>query len=382
MYKYSLYCFLAAGLVACGKSDQPPAGPPAVPVNVTRVQKQHAVYYDTYPATVVALNEVELRAEVGGYITEIAFKEGQQVRKGQKLYEIDRTKYAAAYQQAKANLEVAKANEAKAQKDADRYTKLSEQDAIAQQRVDYAQTDLQNARSQVAAAEAAVARASTDLRYSTITAPFDGTVGISQVRLGALVTAGQTLLNTISTQNPIAVDVEIDEKQLSRFLDYEQADATPDSLFTITLPNQKVYPYPGKISLIDRAIDPQTGTTTVRLVFPNDENRLRPGMSCLLRVRNDGGGERIVIPSKAITEQMSEYFVFTVDSSRAKQVRVELGPDLNGQMVINKGLEVGQQIVVDGVQKLRNGTPVQLESPATASQNAGGTPAAAGAAAN
>src|SRR5690606_31495304 len=147
----------------------------------------------------------------GGYITGIFVSDGQKVTKGQRLYEIDRTNYQAAYNSAKASLDVALANKEKAEKDAQRYTALAEKDAIAKQRVDYALTDLANASSQVAAAQAALATAQANLNRSVITSPLTGTIGISQVKLGALVSPGTTLLNTVSTNDPMAVDIYVNQ---------------------------------------------------------------------------------------------------------------------------------------------------------------------------
>ena len=203
--KTGLLIFSSAFLASCGGDAEQAAqqqAPPPMPVTTYTVAKEEVSTTDTYPGVVVALNEVDLRAEVGGYITAIYVKDGQQVTRGQRLYEIDRTNYQAAYNSTKANLDMAMANQQKAEKDAQRYTNLAKQQAIAQQRVDYALTDLANASSQVAAAKANLATAQANLNRSVITSPLTGTIGISQVKLGALVSPGSTLLNTVSTNNP------------------------------------------------------------------------------------------------------------------------------------------------------------------------------------
>lgn len=186
----------------------------AVPVNTYQVSEQSVTGKDTYPGTVVPLQEVELRPQVSGYITNIYVEDGQRVKQGQKLYEIDQSKYQAGLQQARANLQSAKANLARVQKDLERYERLAERDAIAKQQVDYARTEVQTAKAQVASAEAQVQSASTDVGYAVINAPFSGTIGISQVRVGAQVSPGQPLLNTISSMDPIAVDFAIDRKSV------------------------------------------------------------------------------------------------------------------------------------------------------------------------
>ena len=354
----------AAAMASCGSSNKPAEGlktPPPVPVAIYTVQKGSALYFDEYPATVVALNEVQLRPQVTGYITGIFFKDGQHVSRGQKLYAIDQQQYQAGYNQAVANLNVAKANLGKAQQDADRYAELQKNDAIARQTVEHAQADLQASKMQLEAAKANVASVQTNVRYSTIYAPFEGTIGISQVKLGAAVSPGQTILNTVSSDNPIAVDVAVDQKEIARFVMLQQnAGAPKDSIFSLALPDQSLYPYPGHISLIDRAVDAQTGTIKARIVFPNKDKILKSGMSCNIRVKNNGNSQSILIPAKSVMEQMGEYFVYVLgDSSKVEQRKIQTGQVINDKIMVKKGLEENEKIVIEGIQKLRDGAVVQ-----------------------
>src|SRR5690606_14309940 len=188
-------------------------GQMAVPVTTTTVEKQIVAGVKSYPASAVPLQETQILAEVTGYITKIYVGDGSFVSKGQPLYEIDRIRYQAAVDQAKANLEIARANLQRVEKDLSRYQTLAEQDAIAKQTLDYALTDVNNQKAQVQAAQAALTTAQTNLQRSIIRAPFSGVVGISQVRNGALVNAGTTLLNTISSVDPIAVEFQINERE-------------------------------------------------------------------------------------------------------------------------------------------------------------------------
>ena len=356
---------LAAG---CGKGPQGPQGPPAVPVVVQPVTTAHASYYDEYPAIVRALNEVELRAQVNGYITGIHFQEGDQVRKGQKLYSIDQQTYAANYEQAKAALEVQKANLAKAEKDMARYRELEKNDAIAKQQVDYAEAAYESAKRQVEASEAAIRGVQTNVRYSTIIAPFDGTIGISQVRLGASVSAGQTLLNTISSDSPIAADITVDQKEIFRFtqLYQKKSTAAKDSTFRLSFGGQ-VYPASGKISIIDRAVDAQTGTIRMRLTFPNAEHTLRPGMSATLQVLSAGDQKTVVIPHKAIGEQLGEFFVYVTKGDTAvTQRKIVVGKQVGTGIIVRDGLKEGDTIVTEGIQNLREGSAVSIAKPEAA----------------
>jgi membrane fusion protein (multidrug efflux system) len=374
----SLVIISCLAVVSCKQKQTPPT--PPVPVNLMKATARRVLYYDRYPATTVALSQVDLHAQVTGYIMGIYFTEGTHVTKGQKLYSIDERLYLASVDQAKANLRVDSGNLKQVQQDADRYVYLNKYNAVATQLVDHALISLQNAKDSVIAAQQQLKTAETNLTYANIYAPFDGTIGISQVRLGNLITPGTTVLNTISTDNPMAVDFLVNEAQLGHFLDLKNhKQAEIDSLFTIVLPNQQVYSQLGKISIIDRAVDPQTGAITVRATFPNPDYSMRAGMSCVMRVHNQEESPVIVIPSKAIVEQMGEYFVFVAKDStykdpadsankkadtvqtpklRAFQVKVQEGQTIGPNVVIRAGLNEGDMVVVDGVQALHDGSVV------------------------
>ncbi len=355
------------GLFAgCGGNQQkPPAGPPP-PVNVTveEVILSPAVYYDEYPGTVVAVNQTELRAQVTGYITGIYFKDGDKVKKGQRLYSIDAQLYSANLQQAQANLAVQETNLVKAQKDADRYHELDKKDAIAKQQVDYADAALDAAKKQVDAAKANVRSVGTNVNFSTIIAPFTGTIGISQVRSGTSVIAGQTILNTISTDDPMAVDFAISQDEVYRFTQLQaKKSAAKDSTFTIAF-GTDVYPKSGSLSFVDRAVDPQTGTLRTRLVFPNTDHLLRAGMNTTVRVLNNSGKPSVVVPYKAVSELLGEYFVYVVgDSNKVSQKRITPGRQLGANIIVKEGLNGGEKIVIQGIQNLREGAVVNISQP-------------------
>jgi membrane fusion protein (multidrug efflux system) len=353
---------LGAVLYSCGKPVQTPPPPAAVAVTVHQVTSKSVKGLDNYPATVVALNEIELRPQVSGYITDIFVKDGQQVTKGQKLYQIDQNKYIAAKNQAEASLASANANLARIKKDVERYERLDQNEAIAKQTLDNAKAELLSAEAQVQAAKAQVSAAETDLGYSQIIAPFSGRIGISQVRLGAQVSPGQPLLNTLSSTDPVQVDFVINEREIPRFTRLKNATQIADSTFTLKLGDGSVYAQPGKLATIDRAVGRQTGTVNVRVEFSNAGGELVPGMTGSLQIINDDYGDQVVIPFKAVTEQMGEYFVYLVaqDSTVAQQT-VKLGTVFGAEVAVREGLKPGQTIVVDGIQKLRQGAKVQIQ---------------------
>jgi len=393
-----------AGLVlsSCGDKQQAPANPAAVavPVNLYELHPERATYFDVYPGTVTAMMQVDLRPQVEGYITGIFFTEGTFVKKGAQLYEIDRSKYQAAYSQAQAAVKVAEANLDQAQKDADRYNFLNQHDAVAKQTLDHAMTTLQNAKNQVTSAKQDVVKSQTDLNYSIVRAPFDGVIGLSQVKLGTSVSTGQTILNTISTVDPMAVDFVVNEKQIPRFVKMQQQKpALADSIFTLVMPDNSIYSAPGQIYVIDRGVNTQTGSITVRLSFPDKDNMLRAGMSCQVRVRNQDTGMQLIIPAKAIVEQMGEYFVYVAkdtviqtpaipgskDGKDAKaepasqqpslhaiQRKVMLGQTIGSRVIVRSGLEDGDKVIVDGVQRLHDGSAVTTQAPGAPQGSAAG----------
>lgn len=349
-------------LTACGNKDAKQQGAAnmqaqAMPVTMASVTQEVVSGQRAYPANVVPLQETEIRAEVSGYINKIYVTDGAFVSKGQKLYEIDRVRYAAAVDQARANVEIAKANLARVEKDLQRYQTLADKDAIAKQTLDYAYTDVNNQKAQVQAAEAALTTARLNLNRSVITAPFSGNVGISQVRTGALVSAGTTLLNTISSTNPIAVEFQINEKEILEFSNLQTGKSSTE--INLTLPDASTYATQGRISTIDRAVDPQTGTLKVRATFDNPNNTLRAGMNLTLNVVSTSKEEALVIPYRAIFEQLGTFSVYTVtDSSTAELKPVTLGQNLGDRVVISTGLNPGDKIVVDGVTAIKPGAKV------------------------
>jgi membrane fusion protein (multidrug efflux system) len=239
---------------------------------------------------------------------------------------------------------------------------------------------LENAKNSYKSAAEAFNNSKTNLNYSIIIAPFDGTIGFSLVKPGDYTTPGQTILNTISSNDPIGVDFLINEKQLLYFENLQNNKAQlSDSLFTLMLPDNSVYSLMGKISVIDRAVNSLTGTLRIRLVFPNPKCSLRSGMSCVVRVRNQDSSPQMIIPNKAVIEEMGEYSVYlakdtvimsSADTARTAQAlkgnhglfafqkKVQPGVTIGSNVIIKKGIREGDKVVVDGVQSLHNGSQI------------------------
>jgi len=333
-------------------------------VTVGDVITERVTLEQRYPASIVALKEVELRADVVGYVTHIHVADGERVRKGQLLYEIDRSRYEAQLDQALSQLAIAEANQRKAERDITRYERLREGNAIADKIYDDAVTEEVSRQQELLSTKAAVENAKTNLSYATIRAPFDGTVGFSSVRIGTLVSPGQTLLNVISADDPIGLDFFADQKNLIAYLDIAKSPerVLTDSIFRLVLPNQLVYPYPGKIETIDRAIDKSTGTIQIRLQFPNNDLLLKPGLNTTLIYKQTVIEPQITIPQKALVERLGEVYVYIVSDGRAKQVTVRTGSKTKDRVVILEGLEPGQQVILGGVQKVTDGGEITIKN--------------------
>lgn len=362
----SLVIFIAgwATLSACNNkqaSQQAGPGQMAVPVTLTAVTEEIVTGYRQYPANVVPLRETELRAEVSGYVTGIFVADGAEVSAGQKLYEVDQVRYSAALNQAQASLSIAKANKERVERDLARYEALAAKDAIARQVLDNTRTELQTAEAQVIAAQAAFSTAQTNLERSIIRAPFAGNIGISQVRTGALVSAGSTLLNTISSTDPMAIEFQANESELKEMLDLQRSAASgADSVITLELGGGEVYPYYGRITTLDRAINRSTGTITVRATFSNPQGRLKAGLSAIIRIRQRSQTKQLVIPYKAVTEQLGQTSVYVLgDSSRVEQRVIRLGLKTGEKTVVTEGLSLGDQVVTEGMINLRHGALVR-----------------------
>ncbi|HSJ68822.1 MAG TPA: efflux RND transporter periplasmic adaptor subunit [Anditalea sp.] len=360
--KISIYCVVLSVILMISSCAEEEEEEQPIRVTTSEVIREDVRFTQQYPASVVALEEIELRADVVGYVTGIHVQEGQKVKRGQLLYTIDQTRYEARRKQAASSLAIAEANLERVQRDVQRYEKLKEEDAIAVQVYDDALTNLRTAEQEVRSAQSNLENAVIDLQYASIHAPLDGTVGFSQVRQGSLVSPGETLLNTISKDDPIGVDFYPEERYLRKFVQLkESTSAQRDSVFLLRLPDGEMYPYAGKIEILDRAVDRNTGTIQIRLRFDNPENILRPGLSANLIVKDETPQDVLTIPQAAVIEQMGEFSVFIVEEDTARMVKVSTGRNIRDRTVILNGLEQGQKVIVKGIQRVNDGESVNAE---------------------
>jgi membrane fusion protein (multidrug efflux system) len=355
----------AAMAVALGAACEKPAAVAPAPTEVyvaDVIQKDVPEYMDLVGQG-VGSQDVEIRARVEGFLETMNFREGSIVRQGQLLYTIDRKPLEAILAAAQADQATAQARLEKANNDVTRYTPLAAKQAVSQQELDDARSAQQAGRSQVEAAKAAVEKASLDLSYTRITAPIDGLVGTTLVKPGNLVGRGQnTLLVTISQIDPILFRVGVTEADYLRIVRQNRpsSDEAPRvEGIQLRLTDGTVYPRTGRVSVVDRAVDPTTGTLGVQVEFPNPDLLLRPGQYGRLRALLDTKVGALLVPQRAVQELQNLYSVAVVDGANKVAFRnVKVGPRVDSLWVVEEGLKPGERVVVEGLQKIQDGMTV------------------------
>ena len=357
-----------SGLVAtvtagCGKKEAPAGAPPEVYV-ADVMQKDVPVYLELVGQT-RGSQDVEIRARVEGYLDKVAFTEGSFVSKGTLLYLIDPLPLQAALANANANLATAQAKLAKANTDVTRLTPLVKQQAVSQQELDNALSSQDAARAQVDAMKAAADKASLDLGYARITSPIDGLVGTTQVKAGNLVGRGEsTLLTTVSQVNPILFRAGVSEAEYlriaKRVLEEGGLKATREKKeVDLLLADGTVHSHKGSLDTVERAVDATTGTLALQFTFPNPERLVRPGQYGRVRGVTEMKAGALLVPQRAVQELQNLYRVATVGADNKVAFKsVKVGPRVEGLWVIEEGLKAGETVVVEGLQRIREGMTV------------------------
>ncbi|MFB6454329.1 efflux RND transporter periplasmic adaptor subunit [Chitinophaga sp. Hz27] len=369
----------AAIFSACGggkSKQQGMMGPMRATVVPYTVQPASYTVVEKFPATLIANNIVEIRADVTGFLDAIKAPDGSRVGKGQVLYQIEKSRYTAALNQSAASVSQAQADLALKQRDFERYNNLLQHDAISKQTVDQAHTALLTAQANLEAARAAVARASTDVNHSTIKAPVSGKIGIVQIKVGDIVNAGQTVINTIVNEDPMYVDFDVPQYRMQEFLGLKSRPG--DFKFFLQFTNGERYSSAGTILTINNIVDPSTGTVKVRLQFPNKEGLLTSGMSLVVLMQYATSANQLAIPAKAIVQNLSETSVMLLTKDNVIQQKgIIPGAVTDTMLIVNGGLNAGDRIVVEGLQKVRPGDTVNIAG-ATPPAGAGQAPAPSG----
>ena len=375
-----LVAAITIGAIACEKTEVATTGP-APEVVVALVEKSDVEIFTEWVGTTTGAVNAQIYPKIQGYLLKQAYKDGSVVAAGDLLFEIDARQYKAALDQAKGQLERAQAALGKSELDVKRYTPLAAEGAVSQQELDDAIQSRAANRAEVDSARAALENAQLNLAWTKVQAPIGGIAAIATAQVGDLVSP-QTLLTTVSQLEPIKVVVPISEIEYLRFAklvrEIEQTGAARgESALSLILADGSVYPHPGRVSVTGLEVAQTTGTIIVQGEFPNPENLLRPGQFAKVRAVTDRLPGALMIPQRAVSDMQGVSMVAVVDAeNKVTQKRVTLGPQKGSNYVVTGGLSAGERVVVEGLQKIRNGIVVKPVTEAERSA-AAAAPAAA-----
>ena len=354
---------VAAGLIgfaltAPDSSGAAPMMPPPPAVSAAAVVSKSVTYWDEFPGRVTAIDNVEIRPRVGGYIDSVKFKEGDEVKKGDVLFVIDRRPFQAQAARAEAELVRARTQAELARTQADRAKKLLEGRVISQEEFDQRIAAGAEADAAVRAASAAADAARLDLEFTEIRSPINGRAGQALITPGNLVSPNQSLLTTVVSLDRVYVYFESDEQSFLRYAAMGQSgerSASQDARHPVQvgLANEAGFPHEGVLDFVDNHIDPKTGTIRTRAVFDNKDRQLTPGLFARVKLLGSGQVNAILIDEKAILTDQDRKYVYVVgDQNRAMRRDITLGRESDGMRVVTSGLNPGDRVIVHGVQKI------------------------------
>ncbi len=352
-------------LISCNRR-QVPVAPPPPKVTVGQPVVRELIEWDEYIGRLEAVDSVEVRARVSGYLQSVHFKEGAIVKKGDLLFVIDPRPYQAELDRAEAELKLAKARLELAKNNLARAKKLLSAHAISEEEADTRASDERVALATVEQSEAAVQAARLNVEFTRVTAPISGRISRKLVTEGNLINGGTggTLLTTIVSLDPIYCYAEADEQSFLKYTRLAREGRRPSSREVrnpayLALVDEMGFPHKGYIDFVDNRLDPNTGTITGRAVFPNPDLTLTPGLFARIRIPGSGKYKAILIPDEAIVSDQSQKYVFVVDDKNiVKQRGVKLGPSAGGLRIIREGIKPEDWVIVSGVQRARPGVVV------------------------
>jgi membrane fusion protein, multidrug efflux system len=339
----------------CSTQAEKPAPPPPG-VTITPVIQKDVPIFQEWVGTMTGNVDADIRPKVEGFLLSRLYTEGSYVTKGQAMFQLDKRQAQAAVEQAQGNLERARAGLAQAQIDVNRYTPLVAQRAVSQAELDKAQSLERAGAANVDADQAVLDNAKLNLGWTTVTSPISGIAGVAKVGIGDLITP-TTVMTTVSNVNPIYVDVSIAEQDYLRFQG-EKAPTRAQDLQLI-LGDNTTFPQRGRVLFLNREVDLRTGTIQVRMEFPNPGNVLRPGQYARIRAMTELRKGAMLIPQRCVSELQGIYQVGVVDKDDKVTIRtVKLGPQYQDMWVVDSGLQPGDNVIVDGLQRVRTGMTV------------------------
>jgi membrane fusion protein, multidrug efflux system len=354
--------FFPLFLSGCDSSAAPEMTPPPPEVGVASVRAEAMPQIDEFTGRIEASEVVHLRPRVSGYIVRVNYTEGEDVAKGEVLFEIDARSYQAALDQAEAREAQAEARYELRQSELVRAEQLLASRTMAVELVEQRRAAAQEAKAELRAARAAVDLARLDLEYTRVRAPAAGRAGRAAVTAGNLATADVTLLTSINKLDPVHVYFEADEQRLLRYHRERGGDGVHDAnRVQVALSGDNGFPYSGQLDFMDHHLDPRTGTLQVRAVLANPDGRLTPGLFARVRLFGNAAVERLLIDDLAILTDQDRKFVYVVDDQGLAQRRdITIGRAIDGQRIVESGLEAGEAVIVEGTQRVHfPGMPVQ-----------------------
>jgi membrane fusion protein, multidrug efflux system len=352
----ALLLFTIVFCAACSSDSAKPAPPPPG-VTVDTVLQKDVPLFQEWVGTMAGNVDAEIRPKVDGFLLTRLYAEGSYVKKGQPMFQLDPRQTQASVEQAQGQLERSKAALSQAQIDVKRYTPLVAQRAISQAELDKARSMEKAATAEVAASQAVLDNAKLNSGWSTVSSPISGIAGVAKVGVGDLMTPN-TVMTTVSAVDPIYVDFSISEQDYLRFAREKTGRGAGRSLVLI-LGDGSVFPQTGHALLVNREVDSRTGTIQVRAEFPNPGNVLRPGQYARIRAVTETRKNAILVPQRAMSELQGIYQVGVVGSDNKVNIRsVKPGPQVGDMWVIESGLQPGEKVVVDGLQRIRDGMTV------------------------
>ncbi|MDN3637308.1 efflux RND transporter periplasmic adaptor subunit [Simiduia curdlanivorans] len=372
----------ALALTACGQKAEPPKAPPPA-VTVVVVSAQDIGGSREFVARTEAYSEVQLIARVEGTLEKKNFQEGGIVAKDQVLFEINQDTYKAQLSQAKAELAARIAEKDRSERDLKRGAELAPQGFISQSDLDKLTSNKQQADAAVLAAEAAVEAAEINLSYTRIVAPFAGQIGKSIYSVGNTVGPNKGTLATLVNIDKIKVNFQLEEASYTAYLQERAKSQATEKLYTLKLmlPNKTLHDALGELDFADTKVDATTGTVSLRAVFDNPDHTVLPGLYTTLLVESQIKETRALIPQAAVQENQQGTFVLVVDSEQKVAQRfAKLGQRFGAMWVVESGLEAGEQVIVEGLQKVRAGAlvapTVKVVDPKTGAVSESTAPAA------
>ncbi|MEW6077887.1 MAG: efflux RND transporter periplasmic adaptor subunit [Thermodesulfobacteriota bacterium] len=362
MYVLALL-LIATAFSGCKAKEK--AAPPVPEVAVVDVvQKDVPISYE-WVGTTDGMVNATIRAQVAGYLIAQNYKEGDLVKKGQVLFTIDPRPFEASLQQARAVQAQQESSWQTAQANLKRIRPLAEKNAVSQRDLDNAIGMEQSTHAAMLAAKAAADTAALNLEFTKITSPIDGISGLAKAQIGDLVGPGQIEeLTTVSTLDPIKVYIPLSEQEYLKSMENRNSDR-PSTVFELILSDGSTYPHKGEFAFADRQIDIKTGTIRVAALFPNPGSFLRPGQYSRIRAQVNVRKDALLVPQRAVSELQGGYLVAVVDKDNKVAIRpVKIGERVGSLWVISEGLNAGERVVAEGVQKVKDGVVVKPVSPA------------------